>query len=142
MAWDGQEVAIDSLSTSGSMVVTRNADKAFTAPGRLAVGCGQADRVSAVARFLLGQTDHLPDVSGWEFCVWVFSKDGDHREYIDSVDTWTKILGKDAAGSGREVALTALHLGMSAHEAIGVASELDVYTGGVVRAFSIPLFLT
>lgn len=41
-----------------------------------------------------------------------------------------------AIGSGREFALTALHLGKTPEEAIKIASELDIYTGSEIEIVS------
>jgi hypothetical protein len=45
-----------------------------------------------------------------------------------------------AIGSGWKFALAAMHLGLSAPEAVKFASELDVYTGGVIRVLNVKAF--
>lgn len=42
-----------------------------------------------------------------------------------------------ADGSGRDFALSAMHLGKSAREAVAFAARFDVYTGGGVDAFDL-----
>lgn len=55
--------------------------------------------------------------------VYEYDKDGFH------------VLGDEycAWGSGAYVALTAMVLGMSAYEAVIVATKLDIYTGGTIN---------
>lgn len=46
--------------------------------------------------------------------------------------------GKFAAvGSGRSFALTAMHLGKTAKQAVVVASQLDLYTGGEIKEMTL-----
>jgi hypothetical protein len=45
-----------------------------------------------------------------------------------------------AAGSGRDFALAAMHLGKSAPEAVAVASELDLNTGRGVDTLTVPSY--
>ena len=42
-----------------------------------------------------------------------------------------------AVGSGRDYALAAMHLGLSAREAVGVAMEFDINTGGDLQEVAV-----
>lgn len=141
MAWDGKTVAIDGLSTCGSMIVDTRAEKFLFDENVLLLGCGQADQLRSVFMWLLPgsvfSSSPKPDCSGWEFSAWMFRKGHAPREYISSVDFWCPLAPRDASGSGREIALTAMHLGRDAFGAIQAASELDVYTGGLIRSWNI-----
>lgn len=42
-----------------------------------------------------------------------------------------------AVGSGRDYALAAMHLGLSARDAVGVAMEFDLNTGGELQEVAV-----
>ena len=48
----------------------------------------------------------------------------------------------DACGSGASFALAAMDCGLSAEDAVKVAANRDLYTGGVIRVFEIPVVKT
>lgn len=51
--------------------------------------------------------------------------------YKDSIDT------VDAFGSGADLAIAAMDLGVSSSEAVEYAATRDIYTGGEVESFDI-----
>lgn len=132
MAWDGRYVAIDSRTTIGDLIASDSATKIFRGEGFIATGCGEAAHIHALVRWHQGEID-WPAESDWQFAFWVFRRN-DYREYVSSPH-WTPLLDREASGSGREVAMTAMHLGHGARAAVEAAARLDVFTGGEVHVF-------
>lgn len=132
IAWDGTTVAYDSLMVSGTSVASETAEKA-TRDGRLlAVGAGDAAVVRAFCRWLVLDEDE-PDIEDVNFCVFFF--DGASAWQYNSSKHPLPLCVPDAAGTGMETALAAMHMGKTAREALRLASKLDTCTGGRIRTF-------
>lgn len=152
IAWDGTILASDSQSSSGDMVCTLREQKIFTPPeGKdwsvngelvLAVGtagdCGiEAQLFGMMSQNLTWQTEFTPEPEFTALAMtanaraWIISKkSGDtHASISLQLDSY-------GIGSGGLIALSAMRCGKNAIDAVKVAIELDLYSGGKVQWFS------
>lgn len=150
IAFDGKTLAADTQSNMGSIVVSNREQKIFsqdgwTVNGRkvLAAGtagdCGIEEELFNVMTVGLDfMSDFSPQI---EFhALLVVGEDESYFVMKDREATRAMIMlqrGKFAIGSGDVVAITAMHLGKTAEEAVQVAIELDTRTGGVVETVGI-----
>ena len=153
IAWDGTTLAADSQSTAGSMICSLN-EKKIICPSHgeswsvgsvrvLAVGmsgdCGvEEEFIDALKAGLTYKTELLEMssftaiiVTGKNACFLVFKDEGKKHAKICSHG------GSYAVGSGGDIARAAMALGKTAQEAVHLACELDVYSGGDVITFNV-----
>lgn len=129
-------LASDSLTTCGDIVFDNDVKKLV----RVKIGwigcCGETDAAEKLAMYLNGQGDEstthninvkaiLMQDNGDTYYI---ASRGDtlHRSRVTS-DCW-------AIGSGYEIALGAMSSGLSAIEAVKVAIERDIYSGGKIQS--------
>ncbi|QKJ17308.1 hypothetical protein [Yersinia kristensenii] len=153
IAWDGKTLAADGQSTSGDLICSLKEQKIYYPAGGvewrvndekvLAIGaagdCGaEFELQEKLANGITYATEFSPafGFSAIAIC-------GPNRAYlISSKEDSAKIslciqVDPYALGSGATVAITAIHLGESAIEAVNTAIEMDVYSGGRVQWFSV-----
>lgn len=139
ITYDGKTLAVDSQITSEmGLIVSKKCNKLYeiSEHEHLAI-CGDRalfeDFAQAVAdRDSESMFDSDDIVTGV-----LFNTQTKECFEIDSQFRMIRIEPPYARGSGEAVALTALHCGKNAVQAIEVACELDVYTGGRVNHVSI-----
>lgn len=152
VAWDGTTLASDSQSSSGDMVCTLREQKVFTPPeneqwsvnGELVVAVGtagdcgiEAQLFGLMSKNLTFSTEFTPEPDFTALAMtangraWIISKkSGDaHASISLQLDSY-------AIGSGGLIALSAMRCGKNAIDAVKVAVELDLYSGGKVQSFS------
>ncbi|WBK39689.1 HslV family peptidase [Xanthomonas phage L522] len=134
IAYDGESLACDSQVTSGSIKGKMKKFRRLPGGGVIVVA-GEIDLLDdAVQDFLDGEPPAaLRDQDGQERAQFVrLDRSGC---WYTSDGEWNKMYPGDAIGSGAPYALTCLHLGMSATEAVKTACQLDLYSSGPVKTF-------
>ena len=129
IATDGHSMAADSLATSGDLTIGLDVVKIFRYAGAIYGACGLLDDLVKFKRLLEdGDVDiELSDV----FSVIRLSDRGVH--FTDKDLIWHKGAKLHAIGSGREIALGAMHAGATPTEALYIAKKLNINTGGKIR---------
>lgn len=152
IAWDGNTLAADGQSTIGSLICSLREKKIyFPADGIewrvngekvLAIGatgdCGAefelqeklATGITYATEFSTAFDFSAVAICGPNRAYLISSKEGSNRIIVSlQIDPY-------ASGSGSAVAITAMHLGKCAVDAVHTAIEMDVYSGGIVHWFS------
>lgn len=83
------------------------------------------------------ELDNLPDEESeapWGVALVAL---GSHIYDIGADFSVSPVEGFAAIGSGARFAITAMHLGKSAKQAVEIATELDLYTGGNVKEMTV-----
>lgn len=153
IAWDGKTLASDSQSTSGDVICSLKEKKIFqpadseiwSVDGEhvIAMGCGgdcgaEIELQKIMLSGLSYESQFLPTFSFSTIAA--ISKD---RAFIISKDkgedraSISLQLDPYAVGSGAMIARTAMYCGLSAVEAVRVAIEMDVYSGGDISHVSV-----
>jgi ATP-dependent protease HslVU (ClpYQ) peptidase subunit len=148
IAFDGKTLACDSQSTSGHTKFQSAAPKIAYSPARHATiaAAGDVAFTAPVKKFFLATTKPLSEfvptklalAKSDEWLILVINDDGEAFLYNHSLEDPTPIPAPFAFGSGEEFALAIMTFGGTAKDAIRVAEELDLYTGGVIRVLAIP----
>jgi len=155
IAWDGKTLAADSQSTVVSRVATLDAKKIMTPkPGEevwtihgaqilavaLAGDSGGMLALKSALRAGITVFTELPPV--YRFQALAVTEEGD--AYLLTLDEEesclhvTEVSTREAMGSGEDFAIAAMHMGRDAIEAVAVASDLDVFTGGPIHSWTHP----
>lgn len=151
IAWDGVTLASDSQSTNSDAVISLSEKKIFTPQDSgwsingervLSIGtsgdCGIEEQLfSLLQDNLTYKAEFTPEpdfaaiaITG-EGRAWLINKD----EGKTHASIW---LRKEsvAIGSGHMIAKAAMKLGKTAAEAVQLAIEMDIYSGGAVQSFT------
>lgn len=129
IAWDGKTLASDSLSTFNG-VRSGELKKLFRLTDGRIVGCaGDMDFMVPFIDWLEGKRETLPD--GYQMGSIVVMPDGSARHYEEK-GNYTPADAPYAIGSGFLAALASMKCGKNAQEAVAIAAELDIYTGGKI----------
>lgn len=132
VAWDGQMLACDSQTTCNDIIVSLDAKKSFTdGKGTIVAGVGTHSLIAEWAEWFL-KTPMLAEPDLEDSVVFVV-KNGVAR-YYDKHGS-LPITGPQAIGSGMVVALAAMKAGKNARDAVAIACELDVYSGGEIVSY-------
>lgn len=143
---DGFEIAADSITVRGYTQTINNTKsiKLFEYDNLVVGSCGSAEEGQLFRMFLKthkvanNSEEAVLDLLG-TFSDWKYEKTGDsmiENYYIFCIDytpyaIWNYLVDEvvtyEAIGAGEDYALTALHLGHSAGESVGVAIDLSVY---------------
>ncbi|SRR5258708_18354719 len=135
ICWDGKEMAADSQSTyNGSLV--NNTIKIFQGINYIMAFCGAIDEGYAFKAVLEGEMKNKDASISKDFGALVWWDTGVIEEYYDSLIPVPVIDKYSAMGTGAAVALTAMHCGKTAREAIEMAKKFDAFTSGKVISFS------
>lgn len=128
IAWDGKTLAADSLGDKcgwkiPSQKIIRLRD------GRLYGTAGAFGQCLAVADWLNHRDGGAPEAEDAGGII--IGLDG-HAYAVERHATLIRLPKTAAAGSGRDFALAAMRCGKTAAEAVKIAIEFDVYSGGRV----------
>ncbi len=150
IAWDGKILASDSLATSAGMVVSTSEKKIFR-PGDDAWSINKTPVVAFASSGDCGAEFEIADrlkegiTYGTQFsgaidftCIFITRESDCFLAFKDAGSEIAKISAQDgpyAIGSGGVMAMTAMHLGRNAIEAVEAAICLDVCTGGNIDYF-------
>lgn len=151
IAWDGCTLAADSQATNSDAVSSLSEQKIFTPSNAewlingeriIAIGitgdCGTEEQLfSLLPGNLTYKTEFTTEVDFSAIAItgtgraWVIAKD----EGKTHASIW---LRKEslAIGSGHMIAKAAMKCGKNAIEAVRIAIEMDVYSGGMVQSFT------
>lgn len=136
IAWDGKVLAADRLF-GGNAPFPKLGTKIFT-DGWILVGCtGAADFCASMVNWVLTGRDsakfpaHQTTKDDWVQTL-VIETDGTPVLYCQTPYGIRYAYGSFAIGSGSQIAETAMYLGKSAEEAIGIAAMFDPGSGGGV----------
>lgn len=154
IAWDGRTLAADSQSNLNGAVCSLREQKIFKpchgeewkvyGETVLAIGvsgdCGsERELIDALSgEGLSYKTQFQPS---FDFSALLISLSG--VVYVVGKDEEKTVamispqFGSYAIGSGAMIARTAMHIGLKAVEAVRVAIEMDLYTGGDISTFSV-----
>lgn len=141
IATDGRTVAADGLACFGHEVTWRNRQKIITSGGCIFAICGVSGmQVPLVAWVLDGadpdKTPKCTDETGWSILVWGPMQD-DRRYFSNGCCYPTAFPKVWAYGSGGDFAMGALKMGATAEQAIRVAIEMNIHTGGEIQVVNI-----
>jgi ATP-dependent protease HslVU (ClpYQ) peptidase subunit len=154
----GYEIAADSITVRGHVQTKGDntaMSKLFEVNGLVIGGVGIAEEISI---FRLFAGTHKPERATEgalleylsEFSNWKKNKTGDgdlDASYLIGIsgqvfviENWLveKVTTYEAIGAGFSFALTAMHLGHSAEEAVGVATELSIYCEAPIQVIRRP----
>lgn len=153
IAWDGHTLAADSQSTLGDLICSLKEQKIYYPPNGvewrvnaekiLAVGtagdCGAefelqeklANGITYATEFSTAFGFSAIAICGTNRAYLISSKEDSARISLSlQIDPY-------ASGSGATVAITAMHLGKCAVDAVHTAIEMDVYSGGLVHWYQV-----
>jgi hypothetical protein len=147
ICWDGKTLATDSQRTGGIHRKILGNNKMVRSEKRHAVmaAAGEVRVTRGIKKFFLESelpltTYQLPegvDPDSYE-CLVVYD-DGHAELYTGDMKHPDAVDAPFAFGSGEDFAFAALHLGKNAEDAIKVAEDLDLYTGGPIFAIKAPM---
>lgn len=130
IACDGRSIAGDGLVTGNDLTHCRSFVKVRKALSGAVVGfSGTAYMVEEAMRFLDGASSTLD--AGENFEAIILHPDG-LCECMDGKGRRYEQPAPCATGTGAAIALGAMAAGKTAHEAVVIARELDIYTGGEI----------
>lgn len=129
-----KQIACDSRSTNGSLIVTDSAMKMIEVNGvKFWLAGPLADKKKFTEMYFGAKlSEFYPDNIG-------FVLDGQlYLCGVDNGELWKEPVDCNmAVGSGQSFALSAMHLGMSAKQAVEHTKVFDCWTGGEVHVFDI-----
>jgi len=132
LAYKDGIVAYDGLSTAGDMIVSHNHDKKVVINSIVFVYAGTVcEKDSLISAYLMGEKEVDAKVE-----MFVINSGEISVVSTDEGKIWEDKLELTecyALGSGREYAMAAMDAGLSAKEAVKIASKRDLFTGGKIR---------
>lgn len=140
IAWDGETLCTDTQVSSSGMVFGQIEKVRRLNNGSLLAVCGELWLLDELAAHIeagaaapeLSNDDDfgailiMPDGDAYEYCKTSSNKVSRHKACVPWV-----------GGTGEAYALTALHLGHTATEAVKIACELDVSSGLPVNEYGL-----
>lgn len=146
IAWSGTEIAADSQSTGSHTKYHSAVPKIMYSKTRHATIAAAGDvAVTAPIKKFFMSTDkplseyQLPVTAGdGSFAVLVIYDDGSAEIYLTNLTAPTPVEAPFAVGSGEDFAMAAMLCGKTAKEAVEVAEQLDLFTGGRVVVLPAP----
>lgn len=140
VAYDGKVVAADKLASchGGSFHVVTKIHTIRYRGIDLAVFAFSGDLQDGILaiEWLENQTRPKPTLNAESFVGLLVFPGGKAYRMEEALAMW-EIQAPHAIGSGSKFALTCMHLGMDAQEAVRIASELDTYSGGGIDAIDV-----
>lgn len=136
IATDGKTMAGDGLTVNGrDIVVGTSRQKVFRLDnGGIYGACGNAREVIDLMEWLNGRREKEPDLK--DISALVIRPDGSLVIYNDSV-TCISAEAPTAIGTGSQVAMGAMAAGASPVEAVRLACERDVFSGGEITVLEL-----
>ena len=135
IAYDGKHLAADRLITNGDHRYGEATKIHTLADGRTFAAAGAMDFIHAVMAWLNGSDK--PEIKDNDsFIGLVVAKNGDAQEISQNLRIWPACIPW-AGGTGEAFALTAMKCGKNAIEAVEIAIEMDIYSGGKVESCQI-----
>lgn len=139
IAWDGKTLAVDSMVTSGATVTSTNEKKLFLDVGRfkaIAMSGSIVQLLPLVEWIRSGENGDAPKMDDNDSVMCV-TGDGELLTFWHGYSkTGLGCHGICAGGNGWEIAMGAMDAGATAVEAVEIACERNIYTGGEVRSYT------
>jgi ATP-dependent protease HslVU (ClpYQ) peptidase subunit len=132
IAYDGKSVCTDSQITSRNSVFGFSRKVFRLESGAIVAFCGKMVLAYAVMLWLDGKAERPAVVDAEGFTALLVEPDGSAWEYDESLSRCPACVPW-AGGSGELIVATAMRCGKTAREAVAIACELDVYTGGEIQ---------
>ena len=137
IAWDGKVLAADTLMTEGGHLKGKARKLFRLSDGSICAGAGNYREVISAVEYL-NNPDPEQEVPDFESsCLIRIYPDRTVKLVVEKLVHLPVITESIAEGSGKEFAMTALHLGLDAVQAVKLASELDVYTGSEIETMTL-----
>lgn len=152
IAWDGMTIAADSQSTTGGRMSFRDnkiiPGDGASINGRKVIYIGLAG-TSGDERHIISWLSSMKDENGVEremnpevdCIVMLITAEGNcftvQKNKDNSVPWIYESHAPYAIGSGADFAISAMHLGFNAKDAVSHACELDAYSGGEIKSFDV-----
>lgn len=144
IAYRDRTLAADSL-VSGEMMRWGTTAKLFRAPcGWIGAACGDAGAASEFAQWMETLTFEIPAPPSFAAPEFKSAVDGLLISHFGTIWCWTgrpRLFPLEteftAIGSGAKIAMGAMAMGATAEQAVAVAAQFDVYTGGKIETLSI-----
>lgn len=131
IATDGKVIAADGQSTTGDMVTGTETVKLTRLPdGSIVGGCGELAPMRRAINCLHSPDAHPDDLTG-EFTLLRLCSDGKVLVYEGCLFAF-ELPAPVAVGTGREFAMGAMLAGKGPKEAVDIAIQRDIYSGGTV----------
>ncbi len=132
-------LAADGRCTAGNRIVDERVSKIRLCPGAViresAVICyslaGAADMYDIVGEWIHDGCPVTDTMAGKEFAVVIITEDNAYFYTSESNDIYPIDSCPETLGSGGEFAISALHFGKNAIEAVQHAAGIDMYSGGI-----------
>lgn len=135
IATDGKSMAGDGLAVRNSLITAFGSPKVVRLnDGRIV---GAAGEKPCCHKFRAWLQDGDPKPKFRDFSALVLHPDGRLFYHTDSDVEGTLAEAPNAIGTGSEIAIGAMLAGKSPEEAVAIASQRDVYTGGEIVSFRI-----
>lgn len=136
IAFDGHEMAADSLSVSDGSMKWDNIVKIFKTDDFIVAFAGSLDNGYQYLDILKGELKIKDASIDKNFAALVWHSDGRVEEIYSSLYPIPVTWKYSALGSGAAYAMAAMYCGKTAREAIEIAKKLDSQTGGKVISYS------
>lgn len=131
IATDGKTIAADGLSTSGDMVTDTAVQKLTRLPdGSIVGGCGELSAMLRAIDCLHAPNSHPDDLTG-DFTLIRLSTGGVVTRYEGCL-FGVVAAAPTAIGTGRAFAMGAMLSGKTPKEAVEIACQRDIYSGGEI----------
>ena len=145
------KVASDSQMTAGYTISSLEVEKVVNINGCIVSGAGSFAQIVKFRQWFMEHSDaliaqqdnpnvHIPlpeDLQGGDFLGLVLYPDGELYLYEGRTDVAYEVEQPFSIGSGSDFAIASMKSGSSAEEAVRVATELDVFSGGEVKVFEL-----
>ena len=129
-------IAYDSLLTRSGVITDSNYNKSFKVNNIFYFLTGAVCDYKEFLNVASGKQKQRDDIKLEVECFTVIGKD----VFLCAIDDeyWkSPIIKSTAIGSGRDFAYAAMDCGCSAKEAVKIACNRDIYTGGKIRTYKI-----
>ena len=138
IACDGREIAADGLVTSDNFRMERNARKILVEDGAIYAIAGTQCLMRPLVDWVKAgaDPDKLPKFGEMAWGLLVISRTR-AVHYQSRCHFPEEVSYPFTTGSGREIALGAMRAGRSAREAVEIACEEDVWSGGKILSYNI-----
>jgi hypothetical protein len=136
IAFDGKQLVVDSMSSADHLRISRTCQKMWLSVGtfRCVAMAGQVSHYAPIIKWL--EDGAIPEAWGdWDAVAWAITAD---KQVLRYTGGYPEIVNKkDADGSGAEIAMGAMGAGATAVQALAIAIEFDLFTGGELSVFDI-----
>lgn len=139
IAWDGKTLAVDSMVTSGGVVISTKEQKLFLNVGRfkaVAIAGSIVQLLPLIDWIREGENGDPPKMDDTDSVMCVTDKGLLLTFWHGYSNTGQGCDGVSAGGNGYEIAMGAMDAGATAVEAVKIACKRNIYTGGRVRSYT------